>query len=197
MRTADVDLLIVPGWGRNSDDHWQSRWVRNLKTACTIVQDDWDKPDRDAWVARIVAAVAAASRPAVLIAHSCGVLAAVHAAQQLTPSRIAAALLVAPPDLEARAPVEAFMRAEGPGLVFPRGFLPVPMAPLPFPALVIASANDPYCRPDRARAFAAAWGARFADAGEAGHINTASGHGPWPEGLLQLGALLNSLPAHI
>ena len=27
------------------------------------------------------------------------------------------------------------------------------------------------------------WGARLVDAGHAGHINVASGHGPWPAAL--------------
>jgi predicted alpha/beta hydrolase family esterase len=31
---------------------------------------------------------------------------------------------------------------------------------------------------------AAAWGAEFVDMGAAGHINTASGFGPWPQGLI-------------
>ncbi|MEE8098948.1 MAG: alpha/beta hydrolase, partial [Hyphomicrobium sp.] len=33
MRTTDVDILIVPGWLGSGPDNWQSRWVRNLKTA--------------------------------------------------------------------------------------------------------------------------------------------------------------------
>jgi predicted alpha/beta hydrolase family esterase len=33
----------------------------------------------------------------------------------------------------------------------------------------------------------------LSDAGESGHINIASGHGPWPEGLLQFGQFLKKL----
>ena len=33
MKTADVDILIVPGWQDSGPDHWQSRWERSLKTA--------------------------------------------------------------------------------------------------------------------------------------------------------------------
>ena len=32
-------------------------------------------------------------------------------------------------------------------------------------------------------------------AGNAGHINAASGHGPWPEGLLMFGELMKRLKA--
>ena len=59
-----------------------------------------------------------------------------------------------------------------------------------FPAIVVASRDDPFVAFERAAAFAADWGAEFADAGAAGHINTASGHSPWPEGRLLLERLL-------
>ena len=58
----------------------------------------------------------------------------------------------------------------------------MPLARLPFPATVIASSDDPYVTLARARAFAAAWGAAFVDAGALGHINAASGLGDWPAG---------------
>ncbi len=98
-----------------------------------------------------------------------------------------AVVLVAPPDLE---------RAAEPGsdwLSTGGGFHPVPTAPLPFPSMVIASGNDPYVTIERAQEMALDWGSDFADAGPSGHINTASGHGPWPEGLLKLGQLMKRL----
>ncbi|HUG60850.1 MAG TPA: alpha/beta hydrolase, partial [Methylomirabilota bacterium] len=49
----------------------------------------------------------------------------------------------------------------------------------------------PYCRFDVADDLAAAWGAVFVDAGDAGHINAESGHGPWPEGLTRFATLLS------
>jgi serine hydrolase len=182
MRSSDVDILIVPGWTNSGPDHWQSRWERNLRTARRVEQADWDRPVKDDWVARIVDAVAEAERPAVLVAHSCGVSAVVHAAPLLS-SRIAGAFLVAPPDHEGS---ELWPATEG-------GFAPVPLDPLPFPSLVVASANDPHCTMDRAREFAAAWGSTLVEAGEAGHINTASGHGPWPDGLMRFGLFLSRL----
>jgi hypothetical protein len=66
----------------------------------------------------------------------------------------------------------------------------MPRARLPFPATVIASADDPYVALDRARAFAAAWGAAFVAAGTLGHINALSGLGDWPAGRRALDALL-------
>ena len=38
---------------------------------------------------------------------------------------------------------------------------------------------------DEARELAEAWGAEFVDAGDSGHLNSESGHGPWPDGLLR------------
>jgi predicted alpha/beta hydrolase family esterase len=42
---------------------------------------------------------------------------------------------------------------------------------------------------------ATAWGSELHFAGDAGHINTASGHGPWPEGLLMFTRLMQRLKA--
>ena len=55
-----------------------------------------------------------------------------------------------------------------------------PRDPLPFPGLVAASTNDPFGEQLSAQNLALDIGAAFSDAGEAGHINVASGHGPWP-----------------
>ena len=66
----------------------------------------------------------------------------------------------------------------------------MPTAPLPFPATVVASEDDPYVTLPRARSFAAAWGATFVDAGPKGHLNADSGLGDWPEGRRHLETLL-------
>ena len=44
-----------------------------------------------------------------------------------------------------------------------------------------------------AEAKAAQWGSRLVAAGEAGHINADSGHGPWPEGLMQFASFIKGL----
>lgn len=183
MRIADVDILIVPGWTGSGPDHWQSRWQRNMKTARRVEQADWDRPKIADWVDGIVAAVTAGTRPAVLVAHSCGVTAVVKAAPRLAGSRLAGAFLVAPADLDTSS---EWLATEG-------GFAPMPMERLPFPAKLIGSSTDPYCTIDRAHALGAAWGADVSIIANAGHINTESGHGPWPEGLLTFGMFLKKL----
>ena len=47
--------------------------------------------------------------------------------------------------------------------------------------------------PNRAADMATAWGSELHFAGEAGHINLASGHGPWPEGLLMFTRLMQRI----
>lgn len=125
-------------------------------------------------------AIAPAGEPVAIAAHSLGCALVAHAARRTPTVAIRAALLVAPADVDspAHTPPET------------RGFAPMPLARLPFPATVVASRNDPYVTPERARAFAAAWGATFVDAGALGHINVASGLGDWPDGHVHLEALL-------
>lgn len=184
MRSTDVDILIVPGWGNSGPDHWQTRWQDKLSTARRVEQPDWEKPDRDIWVNNVIAAANAAPRPVVLLAHSIGVAAAVHAAGRLSPHRVIGAFLVAPPS-EAFASGEAALAT----------FAPYPKERLPFPSVLVASRNDLICDFDAATILAVTWGARLADAGEAGHINTASGHGPWPEGIMRFAGFLKGLSA--
>lgn len=70
------------------------------------------------------------------------------------------------------------------------GFSPLPLKPLVFPSIVVASTNDPYGEVEFARSAASARGSRFVNAGPAGHINSKSGFGEWNEGLLLLQQLV-------
>ncbi len=75
------------------------------------------------------------------------------------------------------------------------GFSPMPQQRLSFPSIVVASETDPYVAIDRAEEFSRSWGSRFVNLGPAGHINVASGHGPWHQGLLLLQELREELRA--
>jgi hypothetical protein len=191
MKTTDVEILIVPGWSSSGDDHWQSRWERNLTTARRVEQDDWIRPKKAQWTDRILLAVAEARLPPVLVAHSLGVAAVVHAAKRIPKGLVAAAFLVAPADVENadKWPITLGETFDLEG----SGFAPLPQVPLPFPSTLVASASDPYCTLERAKLLAEAWGSKLVEAGDAGHINPASGHGPWPDGLLHFGGLLRRI----
>jgi hypothetical protein len=166
-----MNALILPGIGGSGPGHWQSLWQAADPGLVRVEQRDWERPERAEWIVRLEAAVRAAGPDVVLVAHSLACLQVAHWAGE---TRLAArgALLVAPPDPEG---------AEFP--VVARAFAPAPERRLPFRSVVAASATDPYCPLERARRLADAWGARFVELGDAGHVNTASGHGPWPEGL--------------
>ncbi len=183
MRISEADILIAPGLGNSEPAHWQRRWGAGMANARIIEQDEWDRPVVADWVARIHQDIMLATRPVVLIGHSLGVAAIVLTARQLADTKVRGAFLVSPPDFDSGAL---------PALADP--FRP-PTDPLPFPSMVVASTSDPLVSLARARGFAADWGADFMAAGDAGHINVASGHGPWPEGLLMFAELMKRLKA--
>ncbi|MFZ5862244.1 MAG: RBBP9/YdeN family alpha/beta hydrolase [Nitrospirota bacterium] len=178
-------ILIIPGWGDSGPGHWQTVWEASLPGAQRVRQRDWERPARADWVAFLDAAIEACATPPVLIAHSLGCLAVVHWAAAHHRS-VAGALLVAPVDAE---------RREFPQTI--TGFAPVPTARVRFPSVVAASANDPFMQQARARTLADAWGSRFVDVGRCGHINTAAGFGPWPDGEALLKGLLAEIASGI
>jgi predicted alpha/beta hydrolase family esterase len=183
MKIAETDILVAPGLGNSGPDHWQRRWGRRMANARFIEQDDWANPVLEDWVATIHRAILLATRPVVLIGHSLSVAAIVVTAGRLADTKVRGAFLVSPPDFDSPAlPASA------------RSFRP-PTDPLPFPSMVVASTSDPLVSVERAQGFAADWGSDFKLAGDAGHINAASGHGPWPEGLLMFAALMRRLKA--
>ena len=184
MKISEADLLIVPGLGNASKDDWQGRWLTRMPTARRVEQIDWHKPQREAWVAALVSAVAEASKPVVLVAHSVGILTLAHAAPLLDKSKVAGAFMVGVSDWERPEMAEQFGD---------HGFDPVPHKPFGFPAVLLASSNDPTCDIERAEVWAKAWGARFAVVGDMGHFNAASGHGPWPEGMLAFAKFIATL----
>jgi uncharacterized protein len=193
MKTADVDILLVTGWQDSGPEHWQTRWEKSLKTARRVIQDDFDNPSVKAWGDRIAKFASGATQPVIVVAHSLGVPAVVYAAGKLKSRGVIGAFLVAPADVEFAqfwpdTGGERWPPAKGHG-----GFLKMPETKLPFPAHMIVANNDLYCSYARAEELAAKWGAKLTDAGESGHINVASGHGPWPEGVLQFGQFLRGL----
>ena len=182
MKVKDADIIIVPGYTNSGPDHWQSRWQAKLSTARRVEQAEWSKPVREDWVANVAAAVNEAERPVVLVAHSLGVATVVQAISSFE-KPVAGAFLVAPPDVANPAIRPKHLMTFG----------PYPREPLPFPSIVIASRDDSFCDFAVAEDIAAAWGSLFIDAGNSGHINAASGHGPWPEGSLTFARFLSRL----
>ena len=182
MKTSQADILIVPGYKGSNEDHWQTRWENNITSARRVQMGDWHKPVFEDWKANLVAAVENTTKPIILVGHSIGSQVIVQAAKEFN-KPVAGALLVAPPDVE------------NPN-IRPKHLLtfgPASTDPLPFPSVAIASRNDHFCSFEKAEDMAASWGSLFMDAGESGHINHESGHGPWPEGLMVFSRFLKQI----
>jgi len=192
VRLKDLDIVIVPGWSGSGPDHWQSRWAAQLSTSRVIEQDDWIEADKARWTDSLVEKIKLTPGPSLIVAHSLGVITTVHALHdERAAGQVHGAFLVAPADLDHAAdwPITKGKTFSECGA----GFMPIPMEKLPVPSVVIGSENDPYCSHQRAAGLAEAWGSAFVSAGEAGHINVDSGHGPWPEGLMRLGWFLKQI----
>ncbi|MFN0264091.1 RBBP9/YdeN family alpha/beta hydrolase [Tepidamorphus sp. 3E244] len=183
MKAREADLLMLPGLGGGTDNHWYRRWAERIGTATVVEQDEWWKPEPKSWCDRIMEHVERAERPIVFMAHSLGTLALAHVAPRLEGHDVRGAFIVAPPDLETRLKMVPDAGT----------FLPIPRDPLPFPSLMAASKTDPYCSLDAAGDLANAWGSLLVDAGDSGHLNADSGHGPWPEGLMTFTTFLSRL----
>ena len=183
MKASEADIFIIPGLDNSGPSHWQSRWEDKIRSARRIEQENWANPQMEAWVSKIIAEVEKATKPAVLVAHSLGVVAAVKAAHAITPGIVRGAFLVGLPNVESD--------DHAPGHI--RHFAPIPTEPLPFPSILVASRTDPYCLYETAAHFSQKWGSQLVDAGDAGHINDESGQGPWPEGLMTFAKFMGKL----
>lgn len=166
--------LIVPGLRGSGPDHWQTWMEGLLPDARRVEQADWNNPDLLRWSIAVANTIADLRVPVVLVGHSFGALAAALASS-VRREWIEAVFLVAPAD-----PVK-----------FSAAHL-LPREPLPFPSMVVASSNDPWVNHEVAKGWARRWESRFVSAGPLGHINSESGHGPWPQGMALLDELLKS-----
>lgn len=171
-------VVVVPGVGDSGENHWQTLVERAHPRSVRVVQEEWNVPYRDEWVASLDRTLAAIADPVLLVGHSAGSVTIVHwaaSAGAASLAKVAGALLVAPADLESDLP-------DGTPLDFleDMGWVPCPRAVLPFPSVVVASSDDPYATIERSEEYATSWGSRFVRLDRAGHINADAGFGPWP-----------------
>ena len=152
-------------------------------------QRDWESPDCGQWIDRLDEVVEDCAGPVIIVAHSLGCLAFAHwasFARERVRRKVEGAFLVAPADVEGENSPEEI-----------RGFSPAPKCRMPVPTMVIASENDPCMSFRQARRLALFWKSVLVNAGAAGHINVASGHGPWPTGMTLLGGFMRDLAAPV
>jgi predicted alpha/beta hydrolase family esterase len=158
------DFVLVPGRFNSGAQHWQSVWERELPIWQRLNQRHWDDGDIHRWTGSLRRLLARCTRPALLVGHSLGALAACCVAREM-PAALGGVMLVAPAE-------PARFHAEG----------DVPECALGVPAVVVASQNDPFMSLARAEYWARLWQGELVDLGEAGHINAESGFGPWAFG---------------
>lgn len=176
MRSADLDLIFVAEGGLPEPDHWLTRWSSRLSSA-RFVAPTGDDAQADA----VVRNAAEAKKPIFFVAHSTGVISVVKAAPAMRSFDVRGAFFVAPPAEAALATLDGGRWGE------------IPRVRLPFASVVVASRTDPWASFEDTSALAEDWGAELIDAGEVGRLDAASGHGPWPDGLLRLAGLFQRL----
>jgi uncharacterized protein len=180
--TLAAAALVLPGYGGSGRGHWQSLWEASDPRLRRVHQRDWFRPGLHEWLATVDGEIAACATPPVLVAHSLACALVAHWVARTGGGGVRGALLVAPSDVDALGEVMDDVRS----------FAPVPLVPLPFPSIVVASDDDVYATPARVQSFVRAWGSRFVGLSGAGHINADSGHGEWPAGLALLEDLLRA-----
>ena len=175
LQTA-ATVLIVPGLRDHVAEHWQTLLAGRLAKVRSVPPLQADGLCCTARVEAIQRELDQIEGEVILVAHSAGVLMVAHwAARYRRP--IKGALLAAPPDLNAQWPVHY----PSPASLAEHGWSPLPQEPLPFPSIVAASSNDHLASFAAASTLAQGWGSKLAALGAVGHLNPASGFGPWPQ----------------
>ena len=179
------DVLILPGWGDSGPEHWQSLWLNENPHFKRVVQRDWVNTNLEEWLDTLSRYVNACSSQVILVGHSLSSILIAHWGRRNGASKVAGALIVAPTDVERRAtcPPETW------------DFAPIPRDRLPFRSVVVAAPDDPYADFKTIEDLARSWGSEFVNIGKGGHINVASGFGPWPQGEELLKKLCGSAPS--
>lgn len=171
--------LLIPGYHGSPEGHWQAWLATQLPHSMLLDGIDWEQPVLATWAGRVRELLAEAAQPLTLIAHSFGCLAAVVAAAD-RPDKVADLILVAPAD-PARFDFLG-LRSSATSAHFQLEHA-LPRRDLQVRGLVIGSRNDPWLQLQKAAQLAQQWQLDFIDAGEVGHVNIESGHGPWLRGL--------------
>lgn len=183
MGIADnVTVLFVPGLREHVEDHWQTHAAKALPRSVTVEPISTDRLSREARVAALDAALNAIEGDVVIAAHSAGCLMVAQWARNPTRS-IRGAVLATPADVENPLPTGYPTEVE----LRDGGWLPIPRQRLPFPAIVVASDNDPLGGFDRVAELAQSWGAKLHEGGSVGHLNPPAGFGLWDDALRLIG----------
>lgn len=179
MRIAEVDFILIPEWlaqpaaCKPDDDHWISRWQRNFATA------DWLDASKETPVNGLLVQARSQTRPTIVVTHGHGVDVLLEAGAALDACPIVGAFVVAP------SPSPGLFPAFGGGV-----------QAMDFPSVIISPDDHPDFSRDDAQRLASQLGSHFVAAGPIQRIDSSSGQGPWPDGLMRLGWFLKQLQMH-
>lgn len=174
-------VLTVPGYHGSGQGHWQTWLESEVADSRRVKRIDWDSPILADWALEIRREIDEAVGAVWIVAHSFGCLATVVAVCDRM-EKVAGVILVAPADPLRFSPLghgdllKKGRRQDESSTI--RGLLPT--SNLGIMGALIASRNDPWMPFSTAHELADTWGLALHDAGDAGHINVESGHGPWP-----------------
>lgn len=172
-----IHTVIVPGVGGSEAQHWQSWLQQQLVSSSRVEQKHWDRPVLSEWIAQFVKTVAAAPAPVQIVAHSFGCLTSVAALAEHPELRtkVKNLLLVAPANPE-RFGEAGFARHS---LTDYQQYFQ--QLNIEVPTTLLISENDPWLGYVDALQLAQAWKLTPINLGAVGHVNVASGFGPFPE----------------
>lgn len=175
-------FLILYGLGGSGPDHWQSWLARGLAARGEAVHypslPNPDHPDKDQWLNALAQSMDAipADEELTVVAHSLACILWFHYAAQGVQRKAEHVFLVAPPSVHTKLDEVA-------------SFFPVParleeVRNAAVQTLFIQSSNDPYCTLEDSLVYQGI-GVPHLTLPDMGHINIASGYGPW-EWILKL-----------
>ncbi len=166
------NLLNVPGIGDSRERHWHTNWEITFPETKRVIQKDWDHPDQVEWVMVLETAIKNNSdKPIILIAHSLGGGAIIHANELNKLDGVKGIFMVALPDIERKD--------------FPKecsGFVPMPKRELSVPGVMISSETDDWCSIEVAEKWSKSLAIPLINIGDKQHICGANEFESWEDG---------------
>jgi uncharacterized protein len=169
-RGKPIRVMFISDLGNHEQNGWQVWLASQYKARQIVTAPDRNSTDLAVWATQIHKVLTRSSPETtwIAVAHGFGCLALAHYLDAhmfdpVTPqARVKAAVLVAPTD-----PAKFHLAHR------------IPQSGLGIPSAVIGSENDPWMPLHQAQDWAAVWGSKFHNLGQAGHIDAAAGFGVW------------------
>jgi len=165
-------VLLLHGWGGSDHPHWQSWLAGELAKEYGCVSflqlSDFDRPKLDVWKKELLEHLQE-FKPDIVICHSLANILWFHLCNDANLERIQKLYLVAPPSLCCEIEeLQSFFPLKAPKNLYAKKIL------------LITSTNDPYLNTQEAEQLQKELEVAMHVIKDGGHINAASGYGPWP-----------------